>query len=125
MNGVLDLRENKFTQVTNVVLDDNIHLDKPAQKLVYVMLCRHADNTTKSSYPSVKTLARECGCSENTVRTALRKLSDLKLVEIRERISSESGQMSNLYVLLNPSKEYEETVNAGRGSNGYPNPVPK
>jgi predicted transcriptional regulator len=108
--GVLDLRDKKFTQVTNVVLKDSIHLDKTADKLVYVMLCMHADNTTKQSYPSVKTLAKECRCSENTVRNALRKLKELRLIDVKERKSKESGQLSNLYVLLNPSAEYEAKV---------------
>ena len=108
--GVLDLRENKFTQVTNVVLKDRVFLDKTADKLVYVMLCMHADNKTKKSYPSVKTLAKECCCSENTVRNALRKLKELRLINVRERKNSESGQLSNLYVLLNPSAEYEARV---------------
>jgi transcription initiation factor IIE alpha subunit len=108
--GVLDLRDKKFTQVTNVVLQDKVHLDKTADKLVYVMLCMHANNTTKESYPSVKTLAKECSCSENTVRNALRKLKDLRLIDVKERKSKESGQLSNLYVLLNPSAEYEDKV---------------
>jgi transcription initiation factor IIE alpha subunit len=88
----------------------NVHLDKTADKLVYVMLCMHADNTTKESFPSVKTLAKECSCSENTVRNALRKLKDLRLIDVRERKSKESGQLSNLYVLLNPTAEYEAKV---------------
>lgn len=108
--GVLDLRDKKFTQVTNVVLKDNVFLDKTADKLVYVMLCMHADNTTKKSYPSVKTLAKECSCSENTVRNALKKLKELRLIDVRERKSPESGQLSNLYVLLNPTTEYEAKV---------------
>jgi transcription initiation factor IIE alpha subunit len=108
--GVLDLRDKKFTQVTNVVLQDKVHLDKTADKLVYVMLCMHADNTTKKSYPSVKTLAKECSCSENTVRNALRKLKDLRLIDVKERKNTESGQLSNLYVLLNPPAEYEAKV---------------
>lgn len=114
--GVLDLRENKFTQVTNVVLQDSVHIDKTAHKLVYVMLCMHADNKTKQSYPSVKTLAKECCCSENTVRAALKRLKELRLIDIRERKNSESGQLSNLYVLLNPPKEYEDVVNEATGS---------
>jgi transcription initiation factor IIE alpha subunit len=114
--GVLDLRDKKFTQVTNVVLKDSVHLDKTADKLVYVMLCMHADNTTKQSYPSVKTLAKECSCSENTVRNALRKLKDLRLIDVRERKSKESGQLSNLYVLLNPTAEYEAKVKGGSNS---------
>lgn len=110
MDGVLDLRDKKFTQVTNIVLKDRIHLDKTADKMVYVMLCMHADNKTKKSYPSVKTLAKECCCSENTVRNAIKKLKELRLIDVRERKNTESGQLSNLYVLLNPSAEYETKV---------------
>jgi transcriptional antiterminator len=129
-SGVLDLRENKFTQVTSIVLQDKIHLDKTADKLVYVMLCMHANNTTKESYPSVKTLARECCCSENTVRNALKKLKELRLIDVRERKSKESGQLSNLYVLLNPSDKYVAKVKGtsngeATGSETIPGPVPK
>ncbi|MBX6361683.1 MAG: helix-turn-helix domain-containing protein [Acidobacterium ailaaui] len=128
--GVLDLRDQHFTQVTNVVLEDTVFLDKPAQKLVYVMLCMHADNHTKTSYPSVKTLAKECCCSETTVRAALKRLKELRLIDIRERKSKENGQLSNLYVLLNPPEEYTYIVRGGSsgdatGSNIYPGPVSK
>lgn len=98
--GVLDLREHKFTQVASCVLSDRKILDKSAQKLIYTMLSMHADNYSKRSFPSIKTLASECLCSENTVRDALKKLKAVGLIDIRERKSQESGQLSNLYVLL-------------------------
>lgn len=110
--GVLDLREHKFTQVASSVLADGNILDKSAQKLVYTMLSMHADNNSKQSFPSVKTLASECLCSENTVRAALKKLKDVGLIDIRERKSKESGQLSNLYVLLPIPSSFDE----GRGS---------
>lgn len=105
-SGVLDLRDHKFAQVTKCVLEDTEILDKSAQKLVYVMLCMHADNVKKTSFPSIKTLAAECLCSENTVRAALKKLKEVGLIEISERKSKESGQLSNLYVILNPPKKF-------------------
>lgn len=105
-SGVLDLRDHKFAQVTKCVLEDREILDKSAQKLVYVMLCMHADNVKKTSFPSIKTLATECLCSENTVRSALRKLREVGLIDISERKSRESGQLSNLYVLLDPPKKF-------------------
>jgi predicted transcriptional regulator len=104
--GVLDLRDHKFAQVTKCVLEDTEILDKSAQKLVYVMLCMHADNVKKTSFPSIKTLATECFCSENTVRAALKKLKEVGLIDISERRSRESGQLSNLYVLLDPPKKF-------------------
>ncbi len=110
--GVLDLREHKFTQVASSVLSDGKILDNSAQKLVYTMLSMHADNHSKQSFPSVKTLAAECLCSENTVRKALTKLKDVGLIDIRERKSKESGQLSNLYVLLPIPSSFD----ADRGS---------
>ncbi|MEK3817484.1 helix-turn-helix domain-containing protein [Bacillus sp. FSL K6-1284] len=105
--GVLDLREHKFAQVASSVLVDVKILDKSAQKLVYTMLSMHADNHSKQSFPSIKTLAAECFCSENTAREALRKLKEVGLIDIRERRSRESGQLSNLYVLLPIPKAFE------------------
>lgn len=106
--GVLDLRNHKFAQVPNVVLADTKILDKAAQKLVYTMLCMHADNHKKTSYPSVATLAEECMIGKTSVREAVRKLKEVGLIDVRERKTKATGHMSNLYVLLPIPKDFEE-----------------
>jgi predicted transcriptional regulator len=108
VSNVLDLRSRKFVQVTKSVLKDEVILDKPAQKLVYTMLCMYADNQTKNSYPSIKTLATKCCCSESTVRYALKKLREVGLIEIQYRKKSNKDNETNVYVLLDPPGTFEE-----------------
>ncbi|MFC7805355.1 helix-turn-helix domain-containing protein [Bacillus subtilis] len=74
---------------------------KPVQKLVYAVLCFHADNTSKKSHPSVQTIADKCRCSTNTVRSALRRLKELELIDVKERKNG-NGQTSNEYTLWEP-----------------------
>jgi biotin operon repressor len=105
---VVDFRTRKFAQVTKAVLEDEVILDKPIQKLVYTMLCMYADNTKKDSYPSIKTIADKCYCSENTVRSALKKLKEVGLIEIRERRWPDGSQTSNQYILLDPPNNFKE-----------------
>lgn len=105
---VVDFRTRKFAQVTKSVLEDETQLDKPIQKLVYTMLCMYADNNTKGSYPSVSRLAKKCYCSENTVRAAIKKLTEVGLIEVRERRRSDGSQASNQYVLIDPPSTFSE-----------------
>ncbi len=121
--NVVDFREKNFVMVTKCVLADMTILDKPTHKLVYASLCMHADNTTKTSYPSIKRLARECCCSENTVRAALKRLKEVGLIDIQERFSKEIGQLPNLYKILNPPKEYEEAVKLAEGTQNQHDPI--
>lgn len=105
---VVDFRERKFAQVTKSVLYDETELDKPIQKLVYTMLCMYADNVTKDSYPSIKTLANKCICSENTVRSALKKLQEVGLIDSRVRRWPNGSQTSNQYILLDPPDTFDD-----------------
>ena len=105
---MVDFRKRKFVQVTKSVLSDESELDKPIQKLVYTMLCMYADNTTKDSWPSVKTLARKCFCSENTVRAALKKLQEVGVIEAKSRFREDGSQNSNMYYLVDPPGTFDE-----------------
>ncbi|MBA9027588.1 helix-turn-helix domain-containing protein [Peribacillus huizhouensis] len=105
---VVDFRKRKFAQVTKSVLNDEVVLDKPIQKLVYTMLCMYADNTTKDSYPSIKTLAKKCYCSENTVRGALKKLQEVGVIDAETRYRSDGSQTSNIYQLVDPPSTFDD-----------------
>lgn len=105
---VVDFRKRKFAQVTKSVLNDETILDKPIQKLVYTMLCMYADNETKDSYPSIKTLAKKCYCSENTVRVALKKLQEAGVIDSKKRFREDGSQNSNLYYLIDPPPTFGE-----------------
>lgn len=89
------------------MLNDEKYLDKPAQKVVYAILCMYADNTTMKSHPSIQTLARKACCSENTVRSALAKLEAEDLLLIRRRKNGKKN-FSNEYTLLVPPAKFSE-----------------
>ncbi|MBG9809110.1 helix-turn-helix domain-containing protein [Bacillus subtilis] len=97
----IDFHDHRFVRVTKSVIADETYLDKPVQKLVYAVLCFHADNTSKKSHPSVQTIADKCRCSTNTVRAALRRLKELELIDVKERKNG-NGQTSNEYTLWEP-----------------------
>jgi hypothetical protein len=104
----IDFHDHRFIRVTKAVMDDEVYLYKPIQKLVYGVLCFYADNKTLKSYPSVKTIANKCLCSENTARSALRRLAEMELIDITPR-TDKNGQTSNEYTVLEPPEWFENT----------------
>src|SRR5579859_6484696 len=65
---------------------------------VYAALCRFA-NREGQCFPSVQTLANRLALSPNTVRRALYKLEEMKLISIMHRGGPDGGHQSNLYTL--------------------------
>jgi hypothetical protein len=82
---------------------DNVILDKYGKKLgpygiaVYMALCRFADQSTQSCFPSVQTIADRIGAGTTKVREMLRLLEKLGLIETQQRKDS-----SSIYTLLDP-----------------------
>ena len=70
-------------------------------KLVYFYLCRRADMTGKS-YPSKKTIAKDCGVGVSTVDKAIRELKSLGLLRAYKRFK-DNKKRSNMYKVLPPS----------------------
>ncbi|WP_353958401.1 helix-turn-helix domain-containing protein [Bacillus sp. DX4.1] len=104
---VVNLNSRKYVNIDYGVLHDTKVFRKVYEKIVYVILCKYADYETKTSYPSVSRIAKECMCSENTVRTAIRKLEELRLVKVEKRVRDDGkGQTSNLYTLLPIPEEF-------------------
>lgn len=85
MKERINFDDMRFARVTRAVLNDEVHLDKPVEKLVYTILCMYADNKTTKSHPSVSTIAAKCRCSENSVRQALKRLEELELIGVTRR----------------------------------------
>jgi hypothetical protein len=96
----LDMSGRLKVQVDYYVISDTENFTNAYEKLVYVILCKYANWSTKEAFPSVGTIAKEAFCSENTVRKALRSLRDIGLIAIEPQNKSSGGQTSNLYVLL-------------------------
>ena len=87
-------------------LDINVARDgsfKGAAKSVYMTLTSHADNNTRKCFLKVKTIAKESGYCERTVRNALHKLESWGLIEITEQFIQEGSgrqQINSIYTLI-------------------------
>ncbi len=77
-------------------------------KLVLLYLCRTANREGKC-YPSIATIAEQCGCCENSVRKAIRELCGAGAITSEPCfITTQRGrvrQRSNLYTLTQPPQK--------------------
>jgi hypothetical protein len=86
-----------YYRVENDFLDKFGHELGPYGIAVYNALCRFADNETRESYPSIKTLADRTGMSERKVHDCLEQLVALGLIGIE---SGKTAGTSNSYTVL-------------------------
>ncbi len=94
---------------------------KPRARLVLNCLALHC-NKDGQCFPSIRTIARECGYSVNTVKRALDDLVKAGFVVNEARFDKErkhGGQTSNLYTLniVEPKKEEKQEVSEEKGKN--------
>lgn len=99
----------KIEYMTNAFQSDL----KPRARLVLNCLALHS-NKEGQCFPSIKTIAKECGYSINTVKRALDDLVEAGFVVKEARFDTErkhGGQTSNLYTLniVKPKVEKDET----------------
>lgn len=95
----------KIEYMTNAFQSDL----KPRARLVLNCLALHC-NKEGQCFPSIKTIAKECGYSVNTVKRALDDLVKAGFITKEARFDTErkhGGQTSNLYTLniVKPKKE--------------------
>jgi DNA-binding transcriptional MocR family regulator len=67
-------------------------------KLVLLLLANYASNEDGVCYPSIDTLARQCGMARSTVHAALASLAEIGLIEIHKR-QIDGTCLSNTYRL--------------------------
>ena len=69
----------------------------------YTALAWRTTGRGGSCFPSLKTVAKDLGCSVSTVRRDLKELEAAEVLQIKKRSRSKSkGQTSNIYVLVDP-----------------------
>lgn len=95
----------KIEYMTNAFQSDL----KPRARLILNCLALHC-NKDGQCFPSIKTIAKECGYSVNTVKRALDDLVKAGFITKEPRFDTErkhGGQTSNLYTLniVEPKKE--------------------
>jgi len=69
----------------------------PSARFVYMCLCKHADSTLQTCFPSITRIAEIVGKSISTVKRAVRELCKYGAVERNPRFRKDGGQTSNLY----------------------------
>lgn len=69
----------------------------PTARTVYRALLQYANRETWSCYPSVRTLMKDTGLCERTIRNQLKILSDRGLILKIPRTRENNGCSSNMY----------------------------
>lgn len=69
-------------------------------RFVYLCLCKHADNTNQTCFPSLNRIAQIVGKSISTIKRAMRELCKYGAVERTPRYRKDGGQTSNLYKIV-------------------------
>lgn len=85
---------------------DSEYLKKHAKHLgvyctvVYLSLCKYADNETQSCFPSMKLISEENGINIRTVVRCTKKLEEFGIVSINRAKKQDGTQENNVYTLL-------------------------
>ena len=93
---------------------------KPAVQVVFMWLCFHADEHGRC-FPSIKTLARECGLGITSVKSALDELVDK--VGIVKRTTRKVGveNLSNRYqIMIAATKDFGDFEGTKGSDTAYP-----
>lgn len=111
---IRDIRKKGWFIIDNKFIDLYAKELKTAGILVYMSLCRHADNYTQECYPSIKLIAEEHGVSKDTVLRAIKKLEEFNIIKVEREIHErENGvQKRNRYLLLDQSVWVQGSKNA-------------
>ncbi len=97
-----------FTMVPNEILDGSCDCPplSQSQLLIYIALCRHADNKTGECWPYYSTLAEKARCTIRTAISAIKYLCEVGLVSKESRWTECGGQTSNVYTVYLPSQRF-------------------
>jgi hypothetical protein len=77
---IKDKRSGRF-MVDDSVIDIHARVIKSHALAIYIALCRHTDNQSQQSYPSLTLLQEKLGMDRRTVILGINKLVDSKLID--------------------------------------------
>jgi len=96
---IRDNRKKEWFWLDNEYLNGYARYLGTSCTVVYLSLCRHANNETQSCFPSMELIGKENGIHRSTVIRAIKKLEEWKIIYV-ERGKNESGkQENNIYYL--------------------------
>lgn len=105
-------------------LVENLHLFQPSDWMVLTCLTMHIGQTNVC-WPSLAKIATQTGLSEQTVKTAIKRLCTVtvgsqRVLAVSERRTASGRQTSNLYVVIPTTDQIIEFEGAGEGTNITP-----
>lgn len=92
--GTIKTEWGRFFTAPNEIFD--LELSSHA-KIVYLFLCRMANNETGSSFPAQATIAKKCSVSLATAKRALGELKDMDLLAVEKRPG-----FTDIYIIKHP-----------------------
>lgn len=84
--------------------------DLSTRARIVFMYLSYRSNKENTCFPSIKTIARECGMAVSTVKRALNDLDISGYIEKNPRFRDDNGQTSNLYILIEGKSNEDVTV---------------
>ncbi len=101
-------------------------------RFVYLCLCKHADNTKQTCFPSLNRIAQIVGKSISTIKRAVRELCCYGAIKRAPRFRKDGGQTSNLYEIVEcdfdklveiPNKEVDKYDKEAKNIDNYKSEV--
>ncbi len=128
-DGTSYTREDIFVKLSVTFRDNMLAQLKGAKLSVYLCIALFCGQEMQS-YPSIDTISKRTGYSEQSVKAALKELQEMGLVEIERRFNEDTNsQQSNLYkvrghVSMGARNYTPEGVSnhTPEGANGYTPP---
>jgi len=107
-DSIRDVRKQPFAWFDKaLIIRDGEELGAQAIA-VYCVLSAYANNDTGQAFPSVNTIAKQCGITPPTAHKALATLSRMGWIAIEARKAASGGHLSNQYTLLDcPSPQLD------------------
>ncbi len=97
----------------HLTLVRDMTLKGPPRALLMVLADRA--NDSGECWPSITTLAKECGFCRSTVKSSLRALKDAKLIDWKQRRDTSGDLTSNVYSLTLGGRAGADPPRAGAG----------
>ena len=79
----------------------------PIDKTVFCVLCTFASSNTREAWPKIATIAKAANCSERSVFSSLKRLTDRGIIENQPRFNA-GQQVSSIYTIVG-YRAYDET----------------
>jgi DNA-binding transcriptional MocR family regulator len=84
----------------------------PYQQVIMAWLCKHANNDGYC-FPSLATLAEECGMSKRSIIRHLEELEKMQYIKKNQRHTNEGDNTSNMYQVVLQSKVVSNSHQGG------------